>query len=148
MPDGRRPYLRVFVDTNIWIHAHLRTPGDARHPLALERLESEPDKIISPQVVAEYYSVMLRNGQTDAWIQANLRAIFARTQLQPADGAVLNTAMALRQRYGFSFWDCQIAAAALESGCELLLSEDLQHGQVLDGRLQVVNPFAGGRKGS
>lgn len=135
------PAVRVFVDTNLWVYAHLRSPDDGRHDRALRRLQAEQDMVISPQVVAEYYSVMLKNARPDAWIQANLRAMFARTQLQPANGAVLNTALELRNRYGFSFWDCQIAAAALEAGCELLLSEDLQDGQVLGERLRVVNPL-------
>jgi predicted nucleic acid-binding protein len=97
--------------------------------------------VISPQVVAEYYNVMLRNAQSDAWIQANLRAMFACTQLQPANADVLTTALDLRNRYGFSFWDCQIAAAALQAGCGSLLTEDLQHGQVLGKQLRVINPL-------
>ena len=136
------PGAKVFIDTNLWVYAHLRVAGDARHTLALARVDSEPAAVISPQVVAEYYSVMLRNARPDDWIQSNLRAIFARTRLQPANAAVLNAALALRNRYGFSFWDCQIAAAALVAGCETLLTEDLQHGQVLEERLTIVNPFA------
>lgn len=142
------PGDRVFVDTNLWVYAHLQAPGDARHALALHRLESEAEKVISPQVVAEYYSVMLRNAQTDAWIQANLQAIFACTRLQPVDAEVLDMALSLRQRYRFSFWDCQIAAAAMAAGCEILLTEDLQHGQLLDGRLTSINPFHGGHPGN
>ena len=97
--------------------------------------------VISPQVVAEYYNVMLRNKQTDAWIQANLREMFAVTRLQPANAAVLNAALQLRTLYGFSFWDCQIAASAIQAGCATLWTEDLQHGQVLDAVLKVVNPL-------
>lgn len=131
----------AFVDTNIWVYAHLKVPGDARHERALALLQRGVDLVISPQVVAEYYGVMLRNAQTDAWIQANLRAMFARTRLQPANAALLSTALAMRNRYGFSFWDCQIAAAALLSGCATLLTEDLQHGQVLGDGLRVVDPL-------
>lgn len=137
------PGAKAFIDTNIWVYAHLQGTNDARHELALARVEREPDAVVSPQVVAEYYNVMLRNARPDAWIQSNLRAIFARTHLQPANAAVLNQALALRNRYGFSFWDCQIAAAALVAGCDTLLTEDLQHGQVLDDRLRIVNPVAG-----
>lgn len=131
----------AFVDTNIWVYAHLKVPGDLRHERALAVVESQANLVISPQVVAEYYNVMLRNAQTDAWIQANLRAMFARTRLQPANAEVLSTALALRNRYAFSFWDCQIAAAALQARCATLLTEDMQHGQVLDGPLQVFNPL-------
>ena len=131
----------AFVDTNIWVYAHLRVPGDARHERALALVQSVASLVISPQVVAEYYNVMLRNTRDDAWIQANLRAMFARTRLQPANADVLTTALDLRNRYGFSFWDCQIVAAALQSGCGTLFTEDLQHGQVLDRKLRVVNPL-------
>ena len=131
----------AFVDTNIWVHAHLKVPGDPRHERALALVQSGLPLVISPQVVAEYYNVMLRNARADAWIQANLRAMFARTRLQPANAEVLATALSLRNRYGFSFWDCQIAAAALEAQCGVLLTEDMQHGQVLNQQLRVVNPL-------
>lgn len=142
MPGSNEsPGATAFVDTNIWVYAHLKTPGDDRHERALEVVQSGVGLVISPQVVAEYYSVMLRNARTDAWIQANLRAIFARTRLQPADAGVVACALDLRNRFAFSFWDCQIAAAALQAGCATLLTEDLQHGQMLDQRLQVFNPL-------
>ena len=133
--------VSAFVDTNIWVYAHLRVPGDPRHERALALVQSGAGLVISPQVVAEYYNVMLRNARADAWIQANLRAMFARTRLQPANAEVLTTTLGLRNRYGFSFWDCQIAAAALEARCTTLLTEDLQHGQVLEKQLRVVNPL-------
>ena len=49
-------------------------------------------------------------------------------------------ALELQERYRFSFWDALIVAAALEAGCTRLLTEDLQHGQVIEG-LRVENPF-------
>jgi predicted nucleic acid-binding protein len=134
-----------FVDTHVWVYAHLKTNGDLRHARALALVltlaNSGKALVISPQVVAEYYNVMLRNKQSDAWIQANLRAMFARTRLQPVNAAVLSTALDLRTRYGFSFWDCQIAAAAMQAQCATLWTEDMQHGQVLGKVLTVVNPL-------
>jgi predicted nucleic acid-binding protein len=131
----------VFVDTNIWVYAHLKAQGDARHEKALALVQSRIALVISPQVVAEYYSVMLRNAQTDSWIQSNLRAIFARARLQPANADLLSSALDLRNRHDFSFWDCQIVAAALLARCTTLLTEDLQHGQLIEPRLRVTNPF-------
>ena len=143
MPAANEAGGAAFVDTNIWVYAHLEVRGDARHAKALALVQSGGEWVISPQVVAEYYNVMLRNGRADAWIEANLRAMFARTRLQPANAAMLTSALAMRARYRFSFWDCQIAAAALQAACTTLFTEDLQHGQVLEGRLRVINPFAG-----
>ena len=47
----------------------------------------------------------------------------------------------LRVRFGFHFYDSLIIAAAQHAGCHTLYSEDLQHGQQIDG-LTIVNPFA------
>jgi predicted nucleic acid-binding protein len=131
----------VFVDTNIWVYAHLKAPDDARHPRALALVRGGSSLVISPQVVAEYCNVMLRNGQADAWVQANLRAMVACSRLQPANADVLATALALRNRPGFSFWDCQIVAATLQARCATLWTEDLQHGPLIEDRLRVLNPL-------
>jgi predicted nucleic acid-binding protein len=115
----------TFVDTNVWVYAHLKTPDDPRHVRALALVRQVRGLVISPQVVAEYYSVMLRNGQ----------------RVQPANAELVAIALELRNRLGFSFWDCQIVAAALLAGCTTLFTEDLQHGQWIDGRLRIFDPL-------
>jgi predicted nucleic acid-binding protein len=45
-------------------------------------------------------------------------------------------------RYGFSWFDSLIVATALDAGCDTLYTEDLQHGQVIEGKLTVTNPFS------
>ena len=49
--------------------------------------------------------------------------------------------MRVAVRYQLSHWDALIVAAALEAGCDLLYSEDMQHEQLFDGRVKVKNPF-------
>jgi len=51
-------------------------------------------------------------------------------------------ALAMRGRYQYGFYDSLIIAAALEAGCDRLLTEDMQHGQVIES-LRIENPFAG-----
>jgi predicted nucleic acid-binding protein len=46
----------------------------------------------------------------------------------------------ISQRYGFSVYDALIVASALEAGCTTLYTEDMQHGQIIDG-LRIENPF-------
>jgi predicted nucleic acid-binding protein len=58
----------------------------------------------------------------------------------PIDEALISDAWTVQDRFGFTFWDGLVVAAARASGCRSLLTEDLQHGQDLDGLL-VVNPF-------
>ncbi len=50
----------------------------------------------------------------------------------------------LLDRYRFSYFDSLILASALTANCQILYSEDLQHGQVIDGRLTIINPFLPG----
>jgi len=49
--------------------------------------------------------------------------------------------MELESQAGISYWDALIVATALLSGCDTLYSEDLQHGQVFEGRVTILNPF-------
>ena len=53
----------------------------------------------------------------------------------------IHTALKVRERYSFSWYDSLIVAAALEAGCDILYSEDMQNSQLIDGRLRIVNPF-------
>ena len=48
--------------------------------------------------------------------------------------------MRYRERFALSYWDCLILAAAKQSGCEAVFSEDMSAGQDYDG-LRVINPF-------
>jgi predicted nucleic acid-binding protein len=60
--------------------------------------------------------------------------------------ALFHRGVAIQNRYRYSFYNAMIVAAALEAGCERLLSEDLANGQRIEG-LEICNPFAAGRVG-
>ena len=53
----------------------------------------------------------------------------------------IHTALDIRERYSFSWYDSLIIATALEADCNTLYSEDMQNGQEIEGRLRIVNPF-------
>lgn len=71
------------------------------------------------------------------------REVDARTSLEvvPSDARFVRSAIDLARRAGISLWDALIVRAASVAGCEVLLSEDLNAGQVIDG-VRVENPFA------
>jgi len=70
-----------------------------------------------------------------------------RTDVLSLDEATIDQAATLAIRHQLSHWDALIVAAAVLAGCETLYSEDLQDGQVFEGRLTVVNPFLSEAKG-
>lgn len=65
---------------------------------------------------------------------------WARFPVHAVDLDLVRAALALRQRFKWSYWDAATVAAAKLSGCRELWSEELQHGQNVDG-LHIVNPF-------
>lgn len=95
---------------------------------------------LSFQVLQEFYSVSVRLRPGGA---AEFRTI-ARDLLKwspvPTDASTLEQAWLIQERYRISWWDSLIVAAAQAANCDLLLTEDLQHGQVIDS-LKVVSPF-------
>src|SRR5207247_8034709 len=54
--------------------------------------------------------------------------------------AILRDALGIRERYRFNYWDCAIVAAARASGCDTVFTEDLTHGQIVEG-VRIINPF-------
>jgi len=55
--------------------------------------------------------------------------------------ATLREALRLQVRYGYSWWDSVIIASAIEAECMVLITEDMQAGQVIDESVRIVNPF-------
>ena len=132
-----------FIDTNLWVYAHLETPEDVKGDQAQALVESGRRFIISTQVLNEYYTAMLRNRVPDVEIQENLELMMQRCDVHLLSLTTIRQAHAIRNRYGFSLWDALIVASALEADCVVLYSEDLQHGQWIERTLQILNPFLG-----
>jgi predicted nucleic acid-binding protein len=80
-----------------------------------------------------------KNPKRAAVARAEVRDLLAWDPIR-VDGGIVEGAWDLQDRYSLSFWDALIVAAAHATECEYLLTEDLSHGQVLDG-VRVVSPF-------
>lgn len=78
-----------------------------------------------------------------AWpeVQTALIELTTSHQVSSTTPATIAHATRLAHRYGFSWFDALIVAAALECGCDTLYSEDLHAGQLFEGTLHVANPF-------
>jgi len=97
---------------------------------------------ISVQVLNEFVSVALRKSALDlAGIREILATVRAVCRVAPVDIETHDLALDLVERYRFSIYDGLIIAAALRAECTLLYSEDLHHGQAIDG-LTIQNPFS------
>lgn len=131
--------MSVFVDTNIVVYAF---SGDAARAERAEAiLESQPT--ISVQVVNEFLSVCRVKLGLDIATRHRLAGeLLVGCNVVALDLRVVVKAMEIETQANISYWDALIVAAALLSGCDTLYTEDLQHLQVFDGKLTVVNPYA------
>jgi predicted nucleic acid-binding protein len=74
-------------------------------------------------------------------IREILDTVRAVCSVEAVTVAVHDRGLAVNERYGFSLYDSMIVSSALLVGSDVLYSEDLQDGQVIDGQVRVVNPF-------
>ena len=134
--------MTPFVDTNILLYL---TPFGFKEPSKRERALAilEGGCTLSVQVLNEFVNQALRSVRTGAMPIGRLSELVETFRVFPIvalDLAVFDTALLLRKRVNYHWYDCLIVAAALTGGCNVLYSEDMQHGRVIDG-LRIENPF-------
>ena len=133
---------RVFVDTNVVLYAYDRSAGDKRVRAreVLAPLVRERRAVISTQVLQEFFAAGTRKLHIPAdrarryvenWSELDVVVIRPETVLGAID---------LHRLHALSFWDALVIKAAGVAGCGRLLSEDLNHGQTIEG-VTIENPF-------
>jgi predicted nucleic acid-binding protein len=130
---------KAFFDTNVLIYA--LGQSDPRTATAEQLLSA--GGCISVQVLNEFASVARRKLNL-AWheVVSALEAIRELcNDVVAIDVALHEDALGLAQRYNLSIYDALIVAAARAARCEVLYSEDMQHGQSFDDGLRIENPF-------
>jgi len=137
--------MEAFLDTNVLVHA-VAVQERRKHELAaalVRRGFEEGCFAISTQVLLELYVTVTRKLSPPLPDSDALRLIRAlRTwPVVPADGALVEDAVVLGQRFQISLWDAAILEAARRARCPVVLSEDLAHGQDYAG-IRVENPFS------
>ena len=136
-----------FVDTNILVYSR-DASEPAKQPRAIEwlgQLWGSRKGRVSMQVLSEYFVTVtqkLEPGLAPKRAWQDVSDLFAWRPVT-IDRPLLEQARAVQLRFGLSWWDCLIVAAAKASACEYLLTEDLQDQQDLDG-LVVLDPFLHG----
>jgi len=132
-----------FLDTNILLYA-VSTVADEepKAKIALGLLEQE-QWTLSVQVLQEFYVQATRASRPDPLSHAHAAALiesWLRFSVQEITVPVMQGALALRELFGLSFWDCTVLSAARIAGCREVLSEDLAHDRDYDG-VRVIDPF-------
>ncbi|MEK7375322.1 MAG: PIN domain-containing protein [Thermodesulfobacteriota bacterium] len=135
---------RIFVDTNILVYAHDLSAGDrhAKASAVIESLWEAETGVISTQVLQEFYVTITRKIK-DPLEPAEAREIIRNYLAWPVqinDPETTIRASEIEEKNSLSFWDALIVAAALRLQAEKIITEDLNHGQIIEGIL-VENPL-------
>ncbi len=128
-----------FFDTSVLLYLLSAEPEKA------DRVEEllEHRGIISVQVLNEFTAVASRKlGLSFDEIREVLGTVRALCSTHSLAIEHHDKGVEIAERYRFSFYDSIIIASAVLAGCKILYSEDLQHRQVIDKQLTVINPFS------
>lgn len=138
--------MRVFVDTNVFVYLFDRDEPEKRG-IAQEFLRRQNDGlelVVSTQVLQEFYVAVTRKLAVPLPEKVAARAVrsMARFPVISTTSDMVLAAIARSIDESFSLWDAMIVEAALRSGAEQLISEDMQDGRQIE-TLQIHNPFTG-----
>jgi predicted nucleic acid-binding protein len=133
---------RAFLDSNILLYCD-DSANTAKQVRALKLVldhQRQKTGVVSLQVLQEYFANATRKLGLDAGLARQKVEVFTRFHVVEPSVKDILSAIDLHRLHGFSFWDSLIIHSARQSGCRELLTEDMQHGQVIDG-VRIVNPF-------
>ena len=131
-----------FVDTNVLIY-FVDSRNKAKQSIAravLANAIGSRQYVISSQVLNEFANVALKKlGMTEDEVRQYVEA-FQHIRVVFQQGGWTVRALEIRKQYGLQFYDSLLLAAAEFVGCDEILTEDLNDGQIYRG-VKAVNPF-------
>ena len=129
---------KIFVDSNVFMY--IFSDVDEFREKALLILDSNP--IISTQVVNEnVYACLKRLKLTKQKSFEHGERLMSNCDVNIISVEEIHKAFFVSKKYGFSFWDALIVSSALENKCTILYTQDMQHKQVIEKTLAIINPF-------
>ena len=140
--------MKFFFDTNVLVYLFdADSPDKRKQARALFQAHAQAgDILLSTQVLQEFYVTVTRKlaRPLDAAAAAEAVQNFAELPMVNIDSKLVLSAIHRSRGSRLSFWDALVVQAAIAGHASTLYSEDLQHGQTLDG-LKIINPFPGAK---
>jgi predicted nucleic acid-binding protein len=135
---------QYFIDTNVLLYAGSGANEDQAKKAIARQVLARADIGFSAQVMQEFYYAAVRKDRLKITHNEAVLILEALSPFPvlPVNRDLVLEAVALTARCRLSYWDAAIIVAARRLGCDVLYSEDLNHGQDYDG-VKVVNPFLG-----
>ena len=129
---------KIFIDTNILLY--LLSNDKVKKTISKEILGSNYN--ISTQVLNEFSNISIKKFKL---LIENIKEIIDKiseeTTIFIFSKNTIIDALRLKEKYKFQYYDSLILATALENGCTILYCEDMQHNQIIENQLKIINPF-------
>ena len=129
----------ITLDSNVLIYAF--SSQDDLKKVTAKRLLLECKKV-SIQAINETLYVLLRKFNFEVSelykVQKFFREKFIVTVM---DTDLLSRSLEILDKYSYSYWDSMMLAAAIVNNCDIIYSEDMQNKQIIEGKLEIINPF-------
>ena len=132
----------TFLDTNVLVYS-IDGKDPAKQVVAREIVVSAvrgDGFLISAQVLNEFSNIALLKLKLSVEEVRKFVSFFSRIGVVSLESRWTDAALLLKQRYETQFFDSLLLAAAQENGCDEILTEDLNDGQMY-GSVKAVNPF-------
>lgn len=133
---------RIFLDTNVLVYADDLDAGnkqDRAQSIVRESL-AQRTGVVSTQVLEEFFVVTTKKLGVNAAIARRKVELLATLEVVRIQVADVLAAIDLHRLHSIAFWDALVLRCAAVAGCSRLLTEDMQHGRVIDG-VRIENPF-------
>lgn len=131
---------RIFLDTNIILYSYSKTELEKSE--VANSLIFETKNLISNQVTNETINILYKKyNLTSQQIEDVILELDDNFEICNFTIKTQVKALRIKEKYKYQYYDSLIIATALESGCSILYSEDMQHNQIIENKLTIINPF-------
>lgn len=133
---------KVMLDTNLWVYLYAQNAPEKQAPVKALLANNFESVVLSAQILGELYSVLTRKKLAETAVAKEIiQKMVATFPVLEIDATKVLMALDIQTRYGYSYWDSLVLATASLHSCQVLYSEDMQDQQVIEDKLQIINPF-------
>ena len=133
----------IFIDTNIILYAYSKTELN-KSEIANKLIFENKNSMVSNQVLNETINILYKKYQLNSeQIEDVILEIDSSLEICNFTIKTQVKALRIKEKYKYQYYDSLIIATAIESGCSILYSEDMQHNQIIENKLTIINPFMG-----
>jgi len=129
---------RVFLDSNILIYSIDKFKSESVESI----FKSENNIYISTQVINEFINVCIKKQLLEINnISQSVKKFIETFNLVIITETNIYSALELKEKYRYSFYDSLIISSAIENECSVLYTEDLKNSQLIEGKIKILNPY-------